>query len=185
MKTKTIISAVASIALIAVALVTVAGAFGLLPAVDGGGTEVDGGETRTGAGSEAAAGGDTPQATPGSQGGPGTESGQTQLAAEQHLFHIVGVPPGEQALTGDAALTGFLLFEEVERDVAQDSEVLRGIVLTLGAFVFTEGEVKDLVQRVFNAPMPAHQMSELPGIGGKTRDVVQVARAGVFADGAL
>ena len=78
---------------------------------------------------------------------------QTQLAGEQHLLHVAGVPAGEQAFAGNATLTRFLLFEAVERDVAQDGEILRGLVLALSAFIFTEGNVECPMQRVLDAPM--------------------------------
>ena len=90
------------------------------------------------------------------------------------------MPSGEQALTGDASLARYFPIWG-GRDVAQGREVVRA----LAAFVFTEGLIEDRLQRVLNALMPAYDMGELFGIGGKTRDRVRVACGGVYADDVL
>lgn len=69
-------------------------------------------------------------------------AGQTHLDIEEDYLHVRGAPPSEQASTGDAAFAGILSFQEILRYVAQDREVLRGVILALSTLVFTEGYVE-------------------------------------------
>jgi len=71
---------------------------------------------------------------------------------------IAVVPARQQALVVyaesrvllEATLGGF---EEIEREVTKDGEVLAGVACTDTAFVFAECDIKDPVELVFDSPV--------------------------------
>jgi hypothetical protein len=67
------------------------------------------------------------------------------LALEQDFLHVVAVPAGEQSSAGDARLAGLVLLEEIERDVAENREVLRGVVFALATLIFARCRVRNPV----------------------------------------
>ena len=54
----------------------------------------------------------------------------------------------------------------------ENSEVLRSIVFTNAAFIFSKRDIQNPMQTIFNAPVAANGMSEAFGIIFDTADVV-------------
>jgi hypothetical protein len=67
--------------------------------------------------------------------------GNRILITGQHLEQICFAPPSFQSLCLDAALGRFLLPQQVESNVAQDSQVLCAIAFANPAFIFSKGDV--------------------------------------------
>ena len=88
-------------------------------------------------------------------------------------FEEVGiVPAGPQALGLDADLEGVILAQEIEGDMAQHGEVLRGVAHPYAALVLAEGDVEHSVQAVLDAPVAAHRVGEGDHVPVQTAQVV-------------
>jgi len=65
--------------------------------------------------------------------------------------------------------------DEVDRDFAQQREILNGILIPHPAVIFLEGEVKNPMQAILNLPMPADRLcQDLRVIGTAGQEVADV-----------
>ena len=72
----------------------------------------------------------------------------------------------------DAPFKGSLLLEQIEGNLAQDSQILGAMVFTDSAVVFSEGDIERPMQAVFDAPVAAGGRKQCLGLPGQTADVV-------------
>ena len=75
------------------------------------------------------------------------------------------VEGGAETICGHAAPDGAVLSERVEGGVAEDGEVLRGMIGADAAEVLVEGEVETPLQANLDAPVAAADAGEGAGIG--------------------
>lgn len=68
------------------------------------------------------------------------------------------IPASLELFGLDTEFSGCFLLEQVERDVAQDGEVVWGVVFADTAVIFAKGDVEYPVQFVFGAPVVAHRL---------------------------
>lgn len=86
----------------------------------------------------------------------------------QRGLQIVGVPSRSQSLVVEAGLGGLFLLEQVQRDAAQDGQVLRAVAHAHPAGVLVKAHVQRPVERVLYGPVAADEAVELgsrPGRG--------------------
>ncbi len=69
------------------------------------------------------------------------------------------------------AFGGFLLFEQIESDMAQDGEVFGRLVFAYPAVVFIKGHIQNPMEFVFDRPMFAHHMEYTFCIAGQAGDI--------------
>src|SRR5260370_34665587 len=79
----------------------------------------------------------------------------------QYFEQVVVAPAGFEAFGLDAARGGRLLLEEVERQAAQDREVLGGLADPHAALILAEGHVEHPMHLVLDAPMRTHRLAQL------------------------
>ena len=73
------------------------------------------------------------------------------------------IPTRSEPLRLDAAFRRSLLLEEVERELADHAEVLCGVSLAGTHLIFAEGDIKDPVELVLDAPVGPDRAG---GLGG-------------------
>ena len=78
---------------------------------------------------------------------------------------VVVVPAGHVSFDLDADLGGGLLFQEVQRETANDRQILDGMPHPDAAVVFPKDDVQDPVEAVLDTPVQADGLGEFPGIG--------------------
>ena len=62
------------------------------------------------------------------------------------LEQVIFIPTSRQALTLDTCLHGFLLLDQIERNMPQHCKILRSMVFADPALIFTEGDIKGPMQ---------------------------------------
>lgn len=67
---------------------------------------------------------------------------------------------------------GFLLFEQVEGNVTQHSQIFRSLVFSDTTAIFLQGDIQYSMQLVFDGPVCANRMENSFCIAGQTGDVV-------------
>ena len=72
---------------------------------------------------------------------------------DEYLEQVILPPAGQQAFAPNASFAGFLLFEQVERDVAQDREIFRARVFAHPTVILIKGNIQRPMQFVLNAPV--------------------------------
>ena len=75
------------------------------------------------------------------------------------------VPTRPFALGGETNLQRRVLFEQVQGQLTQNSEILGGMVLTSAAFIFTKDHIEYPVEAVLNLPVSTHAAQQPVGIG--------------------
>ncbi len=90
----------------------------------------------------------------------------------RYFCSISVIPPRFQPLVLDANLDGLVRLQQVQRDAAQDREVLRRVALAHPRLVLSIGDIQSPVQAVFDAPVPAHDLPHALGIGLEGTDVI-------------
>ena len=70
------------------------------------------------------------------------------------------LPAGFEAFGFCAHLGSRLLAEQVERQVAQNGQILVGVALTDAALILAKGDIQHPVQAVLNPPVPADRRAE-------------------------
>jgi len=65
-----------------------------------------------------------------------------------------------------------MLLDQAEGQAAQPREVFHERAVADPAFVFPVGHVERPVQRVLDAPVPAHGLGELPAVATQAAEVV-------------
>jgi len=71
----------------------------------------------------------------------------------------------------DAPFSCFFLLEQVESNVAQDSEVFGRLVFADSAVIFVQSDIQDPMQIIFNRPVLAHNVEQAFCITGQTRNI--------------
>ena len=85
--------------------------------------------------------------------------GQSHLNCSREDFEeVIFLPSGLELFGMDATFGSFLLFEQVEGNVPQDSQVFRSLILAYPTVIFVHGYIQDPVQFIFNGPMSADNM---------------------------
>jgi hypothetical protein len=78
-------------------------------------------------------------------------SGQShQNSRSENLEQVILLPASLELFGMDTAFGCFLLFEQIESDVAQDSQVFRSLIFANTATVFSQSDIQDPVQFVFD-----------------------------------
>src|SRR3990172_6607991 len=75
------------------------------------------------------------------------------------------IPTGQQAFALDTALAGYLLFEQVQSDMAQQSQVFGSMILPHPAAIFIKGNIQGPMQLILDAPMRAYRRQDPFGTG--------------------
>ena len=75
--------------------------------------------------------------------------------AGEDLFHVSVIPRGHLPAALQTGLRDVMTADKVDRDFAEQREVLHGFAISYLAVVFIEGDVQHPVQAVFDLPMPA------------------------------
>jgi hypothetical protein len=61
----------------------------------------------------------------------------------------------------ECPLTGYSIRgDEIERDLAQHSQIARGGAITHPAIVLAEGDIQDPMEPIFYGPMPADRLDQ-------------------------
>src|SRR3954451_3769692 len=92
-----------------------------------------------------------------------TQGSRMSLACDD-LEHVGVVPGSLLAPAAEAGLGGPVSGDQVESDLAQESEVARSRPVAHAAVIFAEGDVQHPMQRVLNAPMSADRPDQDSGI---------------------
>ena len=98
-------------------------------------------------------------------------SGQTHLKGK-NFAQIISIPSGSQPLDFQARFGGAFLLEQVERNVPQNSQILRRIISPCAIGVLMKGDIERPVELIFDFPVTPGRISEACGIGGQRRQVV-------------
>jgi hypothetical protein len=69
------------------------------------------------------------------------------------------------ALAFDTAFTGFVLAQQIERDVTHDAQYFSAVVTAGAAFVFAKAHIEHPMQPVLYSPVVSYRMGELLRIG--------------------
>jgi hypothetical protein len=78
-----------------------------------------------------------------------------------------------EALILDTRMDGSVASERAESYATQDGEVLGTVCFAQTAPIFAEGDVQDLVERIFNPPVGASRMEQLLSVAmGAGRDEI-------------
>src|SRR3954463_3326057 len=80
------------------------------------------------------------------------------------LEHVAVVPGSLLAPATEAGLGAPVSGDQVEGDLAKESEVARSRLVAHAAVIFAEGDVQHPMQRVLNAPMSADRPDQDGGI---------------------
>ncbi len=88
-----------------------------------------------------------------------------------------------EALAMDAQAGCSILAQEIERDVAQDRQVLVAMVFADATLIFAKGHIEHPMQAVLNAPVTAHRLQDMlrsprAGVREATDVVAHLSRAG-------
>src|SRR3954468_22038165 len=90
--------------------------------------------------------------------------GSRMSLACDDLEHVGVVPGSLLAPAAEAGLGGPVSGDQVESDLAQESEVARSRPVAHAAVIFAEGDVQHPMQCVLNAPMSADRPDQDSGI---------------------
>ena len=71
----------------------------------------------------------------------------------------------------DAAFGSFLLFEQIESDMAKDSQVFRSLIFADTTMIFIESHIQNPMQFIFNCPVFANNFQNSFCIAGQTGDI--------------
>ena len=63
------------------------------------------------------------------------------ITGSEHLEEIVIFPSGLELLSMDTAFSSFLLFEQIDGDMAKNSDIFRGLILADSTVVFVQGDI--------------------------------------------
>jgi hypothetical protein len=66
----------------------------------------------------------------------------------------------------DTALGGFLMFEQIDGNMSQDSEVFRRLIFADPAVIFVQSDIQNPMQLIFDRPMSADNVQNAFGIAG-------------------
>ena len=95
------------------------------------------------------------------------------------------VPAGREAFVLDAQFLGPILFEEIQRDVVEDREILGGVADADAGLVLVHRDIQHPVEAVLNRPMTADDPCEMGGIGRKAGEEEARLAGCAIADGAF
>ncbi len=95
-----------------------------------------------------------------------------RVLTKEHLEEIVLDPSGFMPFTLDAPFKGGFLFQQVEGNLAQHSQVLGTMILADTALIFSKGNVQGPMQAVFDTPVSTGGLQQGLGLAGQTADVV-------------
>ena len=87
--------------------------------------------------------------------------GQTHLnlhldEAGQNRAQVILIPSSQETFSLDAPFAGFLLFEQVQGNMAQDGKVFCSMILPYTAMIFVKGDIQGPMQLIFDPPMRTH-----------------------------
>src|SRR3954462_9490125 len=91
---------------------------------------------------------------PPSRAAPLLPQGSRMSLVGDDLEHVVVVPGGFLAPAAEAGLAAVVSGDEIESDLAQESEVAGGGAVAHPAVILMEGDVENPVQGVLDAPVP-------------------------------
>lgn len=90
---------------------------------------------------------------------------------------VVIVPASFEASGFDPGFDRFILFEQVQSDVAENGEVFGAMILAQAVMILLKGHVEYPMQAIFDAPVAAFTLQEPVGRPDRTSDILV---AGVF-----
>lgn len=79
-------------------------------------------------------------------------------AIDQYLGEVVIIPSGLKLLGVNTAFGSFLLFEQIERHVSQNSHVFGSVIFMNTIVVFIHCNIQNPMEFIFNGPMSANNM---------------------------
>ena len=83
------------------------------------------------------------------------------ILSGQDLEQVIFAPAGEEPLSFDANLGRLFLAQKIERQMAQDGEILRGVTAADAAGVFVKADIQTPVQLVLDPPVTAYRVPAL------------------------
>ena len=87
------------------------------------------------------------------------------LADGQDLGQVTTIPAGALAFDLEAAFETGFIFEQIQRQMSNGGEVLRGVALAHPAIVLAKGHIQTPMQLILNGPMRANRLGEDLGVG--------------------